>query len=83
MKLADFEVRALRFTTQFFAEVRNANMDNPETNPLDRPESEWVSAFIGWLMLVPPFEEPTAIPVPIQEPDADPPGEGEDDEDSP
>lgn len=69
MRLADFELRLLRFSTQFMAEMRNANQDAPESNPLDRPEDEWVSAFIGWVMLVPPFEEPEGIPIPITPPE--------------
>jgi hypothetical protein len=72
VRLADFELRVLRFSTQFFAELRNANADSPEENPLERTEDEWVSAFIGWLMLVPPFEEPSPVGPPIDPPPEEP-----------
>jgi hypothetical protein len=73
MNLADFEIRTFRFSTQFFAEMRNANMDNPQENPLNRAEDEWVSAFIGWLMLVPDFEEPQPMEIPPTDPEVIPP----------
>lgn len=75
MNLATFELRLLRFSTQFMAEIRNANQDDPEQNPLDRPESEWVSAFIGWVTLIPPYEEPQPNPIPLTEPEVIPPEE--------
>jgi hypothetical protein len=85
VNLLDFEMRVLRYSTQFFSETRNANHDDPEANPLDQTEDEWVNEFITWLLLVPKFEapEPTLIPdfPPAVAPDPEP-EEGGTDENS-